>query len=89
MEKEAVKVAFRADKFGDFKGVVTAVFSGVIDGPRGELMCYAHMGQHSYCHRDWYTQRTRPATPEEYRELLTELESVGYEVTTVQRVTWA
>ncbi len=39
--------------------------------------CYAHIGQHSACHPD-YAKESRPATPEEYKDLKEELESIGY-----------
>lgn len=38
---------------------------------------YSHIGQHSACHPD-YAKESRPATPEEYQDLFTELESIGY-----------
>jgi hypothetical protein len=40
--------------------------------------CYAHIGQHSSCHVD-YAKECREATPEEYKDLLAELISIGYD----------
>ncbi|MBR1473076.1 MAG: hypothetical protein IJ602_02315 [Paludibacteraceae bacterium] len=42
-------------------------------------MCYAHIGQHSDCCREWATQDTRNATPNEYAPLLAELRTIGYD----------
>jgi hypothetical protein len=46
--------------------------------------CYFHVGQHSACD-PFYAKESRPATPAEYADLKTELESIGYnlEVTTL------
>jgi len=37
--------------------------------------CYAHIGQHSSCSREWY-QSTRPATESESESLLRELRGI-------------
>ena len=42
--------------------------------------CYAHIGQHGAAHKDYYTQNTSPATPDEYKDLQDELESIGYDL---------
>ena len=42
--------------------------------------CYAHIGQHGTAHKDYYTQNTSPATPDEYKDLQDELESIGYDL---------
>ena len=41
-------------------------------------LCYAHIGQHGVAHKDYYAQKTKPATPDEYKDLLDELISIGY-----------
>lgn len=43
------------------------------------IMCssYSHIGQHSACARE-YKKESRYATKEEYAELCTELENLGY-----------
>lgn len=75
-------VIFRADKIGNNSPIydeyeIVAVFpteqASVLDPSR--MGCYAHIGQHSACSQDWY-YKTRPATPEEYADLLTELKSI-------------
>ena len=67
-------VIFRAEKSGQFKGNVTAVFPCDDEG-RGQFTIYAHVGQHGTGTMGWY-QGTRAAKPEEYASLLKELKSI-------------
>ena len=69
-------VIFRADRSGDFKGTVTAVFP-TLPGTNGpyDCTCYAHVGQHGTCGRDWYAT-TRAATEAESADLLRELRGI-------------
>ncbi len=87
MEKdtEATNVLFRVDKWGQFKGDITAVFPDIEADPTGKPLCYAHIGQHSACTWEWVHSKTRPAKPEEYRELKDELEAIGYTLRVMQR----
>jgi len=41
---------------------------------------YQHIGQHSGADYEGLIQITKPATPEEYNDLKTELESIGYNI---------
>lgn len=86
---EAVTVVFRADKSGDFKDEVTAVFVPEA-GARG-ITLYAHVGQHSeskhHMARGWY-DGTRAATEAESADLLRELGGIGYDVTVSKRMRW-
>ena len=68
---QPLRVIFRAEKSGDFKGAVTAIFP---DDPTvaGWLSAYSHVGQHSMACPAWY-RTTRPATLDEYAPLLAEL----------------
>lgn len=69
-------VIFRAEKSGDHKGEVTAVFpTQQGTGPR-DFTVYAHTGQHGTGTHGWYQQRTRPAKPAEYAPLLRELRQI-------------
>ena len=69
-----IPVLFRIDKSGE----VTAVLP-TIPGSHGMMTCYAHVGQHSSCSREWYNTTT-PATPFDYSDLFDELRySVGYD----------
>lgn len=69
-----IPVIFRAQKSGPFKGDVTAVFP-TLEATSGHLVCYAHIGQHGECSHGWY-RTTRPATEDEYRDLLRELRGI-------------
>lgn len=72
---ESLPVIFRADKSGDFKGEVTAIFPTIPADNRGNLTCYAHIGQHGGASLDWY-RTTRPATETESADLLKELRAI-------------
>ena len=70
-DTEDTKVLFRMSD-----GEVTAVFPGIAEDGNF-VSCYAHIGQHGSCSRDWY-HTTRPATPKEYVDLKAELEGAPY-----------
>lgn len=42
----------------------------------GYVTCYAHVGQHGAAEYTYYRDRTRPAKPEEYADLLSELRGI-------------
>jgi len=42
-----------------------------------DRMSYAHIGQHSGCGKK-YAESCKIATPEQYKDLAAELESIGY-----------
>lgn len=78
-DTEKTKVVFyvennEADKVPDN---ALAVFPEIITDRKGNLLCYAHLGQHSAAAPD-YVKELRPATPAEYADLKSELESIGY-----------
>ena len=52
---------------------------------RGDFICYAHAGQHSYSDYGYYS-KCKPATPEEYKDLKSELKSIGYNVEVIKRI---
>lgn len=83
VDTDITKVIFRAEKRGKFKGDVTAVFPDMA-GMRDHVVCYAHIGQHAECCREWYND-TRPATPKEYSDLKKELETIGYNLKVIKR----
>jgi hypothetical protein len=90
-DKEITPVVFRAERSGPFKGDVTAVFpTDAADINGYQMGCYAHVGQHSACSRQWYWT-TRAATPAEYASLKRELESApyGYRLKVYKRITRA
>lgn len=53
---------------------IVAVFPTELDRVK-DMGCYAHIGQHGTCSVEWY-HTTKPAKPEEYASLLTELQGV-------------
>ena len=71
---QTLDVVFRAERSGDHKGEVTAVFPTEYEH-NGLHSCYAHIGQHGACSRAWYA-KTRPATESEYADLLAELRGI-------------
>lgn len=85
-EAERVPVIFRAERSGDFRGAVTAVFPTVPGTDDSDVMVYAHIGQHGSGTRGWYSG-TRAATDAEAEPLRRELESIGYNLETVKRWT--
>ena len=73
------RVAFRM-----IRGEVNAFMPDAEVNP-GMIGCYAHVGQHSDASLDYYREG-RLATPEEYTDLKTELESIGYQVKVIKRI---
>jgi hypothetical protein len=80
-ERVAIRVSFRKDRDGE----VCAVFLN--DDEDEKMTCYAHIGQHSTCVPGW-VRETKTAKPDEFLELKAELESIGYDVTPVARMTY-
>ena len=54
-----------------------AYLSDEVADAGGNRMSYAHIGQHGSCCSE-YVKECRKATEEEYKDLKTELESIGY-----------
>lgn len=74
--RETTAVIFRVDLRPKGSGEVVAVFPEQVDRA-GDMNCYAHAGQHSQCSMGWYRRYSRPAKPEEYASLKSELEHYG------------
>lgn len=88
-EAPAAKVLFRFATYEDGTSDVIAIFP-TFRANKGKFECYAHVGQHAECSDEWYTQKTRQAKPEEFKDLLKELESIGYyNLRIMQRITYA
>lgn len=51
------------------------------------VTCYAHIGQHGSCCKEWVREQ-KLATPEEYASLLKELKSRGYNITILNKKTY-
>lgn len=84
-----VSVVFRYETSYASNHPVTAVFADGEPREREFRGIYNHEGQHSSGTRGWYENNTRPATQEEYAELLAEMQAIGYSVTPVLRVNWS
>lgn len=76
--KPLIKVQFRK-----FKGEIIAVFPYEIES-NTNVLNYAHIGQHSSC--IWnINQFSKPANEVEYKDLLSELQSIGYNLQVIKR----
>lgn len=88
-DDNATPVLFRVSRAPTkFGADVTAVFPAEpANLHNSDMSCYAHVGQHSACSLGWYAT-TRPARPDEYADLKTELESApyGYRLKVYQRM---
>ena len=75
MEKDTEKTRVIFRKFKD--GEILALFPELSEGGAG-IESYMHLGQHSSADYRGCIRRTKPATPEEYKDLAAELECIGY-----------
>jgi hypothetical protein len=83
---EKLDVLFRADR--KKQPEIMAVFPSECGTNEYDMTCYAHVGQHGSCTRQWYN-RTRKAKPHEYADLLAELRGIyapEYELVVRQRI---
>lgn len=73
-----IKVIFRMAHYDDGGEEVLAFFPELpgTNDYNQDCLCYAHVGQHSSASLDFYSDCTRPATPEEYKDLLDELQEI-------------
>lgn len=79
------EVIFRKVKSGDDKGTIEAFFPYAISDTKGNVTCYAHIGQHSGACWDYFLFKTAPANENEYSELKSELESIGYNLNIIKK----
>lgn len=78
-------VIFRVDTTKDFKGVVFAIFPHEVCDNKGNVTTYQHVGQHSSGCYQTMVKKSRLATESESKDLLAELESIGYNVKVVKK----
>ena len=78
-DKDVTEVQFRKFKDGD----VIAVFPYQISS-QNFVGSYMHVGQHSDCAWD-INYNTTAAKPSEYKDLLKELKSIGYNIKVIKR----
>jgi len=77
-DNEKTKILFLVNEKDPENPDVFAYFPEENFDSKGEYKtAYSHIGQHSAVHPN-YAEESRPATPEEYQDLKTELESIGY-----------
>jgi hypothetical protein len=83
MTKDTFKtdVIFRKEKDGE----ILALFPYVVDTLAGDVMSYAHLGQHGAASYNYCIRKSKPAKPEEYKDLFAELESLGYNLRVIKR----
>ncbi len=78
------EVVFRKFKNKDIPEVI-ALFPELSYRRNYMTESYMHIGQHSEADYHAVINMTRPAIPEEYKDLYQELEIVGYNILTRQR----
>lgn len=76
MEKDTYKTKVIFRKFAE--GDILAIFPEESNKINYKTSCYQHIGQHSDCDYNHCINITKLATPEEYKDLFNELESIGY-----------
>ena len=84
MKKDEFKthVMFRRDN----DGTIFALFPyNIASINEGYVTCYEHIGQHSGANYDLCINISVPAKENEYQELKSELESIGYNLNVVKR----
>ena len=90
VDDDTVYVVFRKEKnpteddifYGN--DVTAFIYGNGIPVRYGNIMCYQHVGQHGEASLDYYNS-TKPATPDEYADLLSELKSIYNDVNLVVR----
>lgn len=61
-------------------GTIVAIFPTICEGYAGwHMLCYAHIGQHGTASLDYYQRDTKPALPDEYAPLLSELTAIYHD----------
>jgi len=89
LEPDAVftRVIFKMEKTdADYPESDCVAFLLDVDANKYNVVSYAHIGQHSEASLD-YVKECKPATKEQYHDLREELESLGYFLYIVHRIT--
>lgn len=79
-KENKTRVIFRV--FSD--GEIIALFPHIDEG-NGNILSYMHIGQHGGA-SPLIVNDTKPATPEQYKELFAELQGIGYNLATGKRL---
>lgn len=77
------EIIFKKDVKNDNE--IIAFMPYEIQNWQGQFLCYAHIGQHSNSEYGYYKQ-CKNASYNEYKELLTELKQIGYDVQIQNRI---
>lgn len=84
MSNEKTKVIFRKYKDND---EILALFPEEIGSKANLCSSYLHAGQHGDADPSFCTEKTVLATPKEYKSLLDELKTIGYDLVVCERYT--
>jgi len=91
--EDAIKAVFRISRsrpgspFNNFHDVF-ALFPEISGDSSGSTcMSYAHIGQHGSADYRGMIRETDPATPEQYADLFSELEGMGYRLKVIRKAT--
>lgn len=86
-DKEETKVIFKMARYPDGGKEVLAFFPGA-PANKGNVLCYAHDGQHAEASYDFYLCSCKQCGEDSYAPLKRELEQVvGYRLKIVHRIT--
>ena len=87
MEKDKYKtdVIFRVDTKLEPKGTIFALMPHQCCDHEGHIDTYQHVGQHSTANYRYCVSISRLATPEEYKDLKEEMESLGYDLRVIKK----
>jgi len=80
-DKEKTEVIFRKEK----DKTIIALFPYLIHDMAGNVVCYAHLGQHGGASYNWAIKETKLAKENEYRDLYNELTQIGYNLHIVKK----
>lgn len=78
-------VIFRYDTTKGFNGTIFALFPHEVCDSAGNVTSYQHVGQHGSADYNWSVYKSRLAKPNEYADLKTELEGLGYNLNVVYK----
>ena len=81
-DKHQTAVIFRRFKNGE----IIALFP--YETTRYQTPDYMHIGQHGYCDYNQVVRISKLAKPEEYENLKSELESIGYNLKVMQKANY-
>ncbi len=79
-DKHITDMTFRIDGYGVF-----ALFPHEVCDLKGHVTTYQHVGQHSGADYTHCIYKSKKATPKQYKPLLQELKSIGYNINIVHR----